>query len=177
MENETMGNQQATQAEVGWLAGIIDGEGHLGISLSKAKNPAVRCDLQIVNTDFELIDRLVDVLRRIGVNPYVRDRVHDKQRWATNRIVSISRMKHIKMVLETTMDHLTGLRREKAKLMLALIESRILKTRGDKYDAHENGIILEFRERFVGRCGASTTAREARVTWRREDTVCSHGKP
>jgi len=159
-----MGNQQATQAEIGWLAGIIDGEGHIGISMQNRKvSKSVTLDLQIVNTDFELIDKVVDIMRKLGVNPYIRERVHNRARWSTNRIVSLRKFAHIKRVLDSVGVHLTGLKREKSKLMLALIESRMTKTKADRYDERESAIVDEFRSRFIGKCGASTTAREARA--------------
>ena len=68
MTNETMGNQQATEAEIGWLAGIIDGEGHIGLSNQNSKKVrSVRVDLQIVNTDIKLIEKLVNILRKMSM--------------------------------------------------------------------------------------------------------------
>lgn len=163
MTDVTMGNQQATQSEIGWLAGIIDGEGHIGLSLANSNvSKTVKFDLQIVNTDGGLIDKLVRILRSIGVNPYIRERTHVKATWSTNTIVTVGKMAHIKKILDVVKDELTGMKREKADVMLALIESRIQKTRFDKYDERELGLVKLFRDRFVGKCGASTTAREAR---------------
>ena len=163
MTNETMGNQQATQAEIGWLAGIIDGEGHIGILQQNTKvSRSVAFDLQIVNTDPGLIEKVIRIMRAMGVNPYVRDRVHQKSTWSTNQIVSVRKMAHIKRILDSCAEHLTGMKREKAEMMLALIESRMTKTRADRYDVYEMGIVQGFRDRFIGRCGASTTARKAR---------------
>lgn len=164
MTNETMGNQQATDAEIGWLAGIIDGEGHIGIAMqNKSVSQSVTVDLQIVNTDFELIDKVVAIMRKLNVNPHIRDRVHQKATWSTNRIVSLRKFAHVKRILDAVKDHLTGLKREKADMILALIESRMKKTRFDRYDVYETSIVQQFRDRFVGKCGASTTAREARA--------------
>lgn len=173
-----MGNQQATQAEIGWLAGIIDGEGHIGISMVNRKvSRSVAVDLQIVNTDSELIDRVATIMRKLDVNPHIRERVHIKATWSTNTIVSLRKFAHVRRILIAVMGNLTGIKRAKANMVLALIESRMKKTRFDRYDDHELQIVQQFRTRFVGRCGASTTAREARANWRSEDTVCSHGRP
>ncbi len=162
MTNETMGNQQATEAEIGWLAGIIDGEGHIGLSNQNSKKVrSVRADLQIVNTDIKLIEKLVNILRKMGVNPYVRERVHVKSTWSTNTIVTIGKFAHIKRILDIVKPHLTGMKSEKTEIVLALIESRMKKTRFDQYDAQELEIVRVYRERFIGKYGASTTAREA----------------
>lgn len=162
MTDETMGNQQATETEIGWLAGIIDGEGHIGLSNQNTKKcRSVRADLQIVNTDNLLIEKLVNILRKMGVNPYIRERVHVKKTWNTNTIVTVGKFAHIKRILDIVLPHLTGMKREKADVVLALIESRMRKTRFDQYDAHELEIVRVYRERFIGKYGASTTAREA----------------
>lgn len=164
MTNETMGNQQATEAEIGWLAGIIDGEGHIGISMqNRSVSQSVSVDLQIVNTDFALIDKVVTIMHKLDANPHIRDRVHAKATWSTNRIVSMRKFAHVKRVLDAVLPHLTGLKREKAEMVLALIESRMKKTRADRYDVFETGIVQGFRDRFIGKYGASTTAREARA--------------
>jgi len=156
-----MGNQQATATDIGWLAGIIDGEGHLGLSRqNKRRCTTIKFDLQIVNTDYALIDKVVRIVRALGVNPLVRERVHAKATWATNKIVTVGKMAHIERVLRAVRDYLTGVKREKADLMLALIESRKTKNRAP-YDEHELAIVRRFRETYIGKCGASTTAREA----------------
>lgn len=163
MTDNAMGNQQATQAEIGWLAGIIDGEGHIGISRQGTKKgDAIKMDLQIVNTDYGLIQKVLVVIEKLGVNPHIRERTHNKATWATNWVVTVGKMAHVKRILDATKEHLTGLKREKAELMLALIESRMTKTRSDRYDDYERSIVENFRNRFIGLCGASTTAREAR---------------
>lgn len=157
-----MGNQQATESDIGWLAGIIDGEGHIGISFqSRRRRKSVRCDLQIVNTDAALIEKVVRILRAIGVNPYLRNRTHIKSTWATNTIVSVGKMAQIKRVLDQVLSHLTGTKQKRAALMLALIESRMTKTQWIDYDDYEMSLVEQFRMRFVRPKGASTTAREA----------------
>lgn len=162
--DETIGNQQATQAEIGWLAGIIDGEGHIGISLQNRKvSRSVSVDLQIVNTDFALTDRVVEIMNKLGVNPYVRDRVHNKKTWSTNRIICLRKFASVMRILDAVEDNLTGITREKARLMRLLIESRMQKTRFDRYDEYELALVDDFRSRFIGLCGASTTARKARA--------------
>lgn len=163
MMNETMGNQQATEAEIGWLAGIIDGEGHVGISMqNKSVSRSVSVDLQIVNTDFALIEKVVSIMRKLDVNPHIRDRIHAKATWNSNRIVSLRKFAHVKRVLDAVLPHLTGMKREKAQIVLALIESRMTKTRFDKYDERELALVEDFRTSFIGKYGASTTARETR---------------
>ena len=159
-----MGNQQATASEIGWLAGIVDGEGHIGLSYNNMKRRILTCrfDFQIVNTDQELIDKVVLILRKMGVNPHIRERVHKKSTWATNTIVTVPRLPNVEKILSVLHEHLTGVKKEKANLMLALLRSRLKKypSRG-AYDDYEQSLVDAYRETYVGMCGASTTAREA----------------
>ena len=167
MTDDTMGNQQATQSDIGWLAGIIDGEGHIGLSCQNRKRcSTVKFDMSIVNTDDALIEKTVRILRALGANPYIRGRIHEKKSWSRNTIVTVCKMAHIERVLSMTVEHLTGVKKEKAILLLALIRSRKHKNRMP-YDDYENSLVNRFRDVYVGNCGASTTAREALAEARR----------
>lgn len=156
----TIGNPQVTEADIGWLAGIIDGEGHIGISTQNQKRgDTVKFDLQIVNTDNALIDKVIRIFKALGVNPYVRERTHNKSTWATNCIVTVGKMAHIRVVLDRVMPHLTGWKYRRAAIMLALIESRITKNR-QPYDEIEHALVEQFRAVRV-EAGTSSTTRVA----------------
>ena len=162
MKDETMGNQQATDVELGWLAGIIDGEGYLGFSHeNRRKSRCVRTDMQIVNCDIQIIDRAKRILNKMGINPYLRERCHDKETWKTNYILTVSTFANLKMLFDSILDHLTGQKQCKGRLMLRLINSRIGKTRGDKYTGDELSIVNEyFLNHYPAVKGASTTIRK-----------------
>ena len=59
-----MGDPQAsvTDFEMGWLVGVVDGEGHIGVS---ANQPTVK----FVNTNLNLVAKLKDILQRLHI-PY-----------------------------------------------------------------------------------------------------------
>jgi len=153
-----LGNQQTTPYEIGWLAGIIDGEGHIGLSRQNTKKcRSVRPDVQIVNCDYEVIKKIVDVLHKMGINPYIRERLHDKKEWRKNYIVTVGKFSHIKKLMDSIVEYLTGEKKYRAELMMKLINKRILKTRFDRYSEDELAIISEF---FEHRDGVSTTARK-----------------
>jgi hypothetical protein len=152
-----IGNPQVTEADIGWLAGIIDGEGHLGISTQNQKRgDSVKFDLQITNTDNALIGKLVRILRKLGVNPHLRERTHDKATWATNCIVTVAKLAHIRIVLNAALPHLTGWKYRRAAIMLTLIESRMTKNR-QPYDEIERALVEQFRAVRVEQGTSSTT--------------------
>ena len=76
-----MGNQQATDAELGWLAGIIDGEGWLGVSLEtehwyregkNTRQQSIKVEIKVVNCDPEIVVKTAQIMQKLGVNPYIR---------------------------------------------------------------------------------------------------------
>ncbi|MDD5526146.1 MAG: LAGLIDADG family homing endonuclease [Candidatus Omnitrophica bacterium] len=142
MKDETMDNQQATGLEIGWLAGIYDGEGYLGFSRQNAKKVrSVRVDVQLVNCDPDVILKARRILNRIGINPYIRERVHNKKTWSRNYILTMSKFADVKKFIDTVGECLTGEKKKRAELMIRLINSRIGKTKRDRYTDEELGII------------------------------------
>jgi len=127
-----MANQQATTAELAWLAGIVDGEGYLGLNLEtehwfrpgyNTRQKSVKVELRITNTDAAIIEKAAQVLRHLEVNPYLRQtgitasgrNVYD---------VSIKRMAPVQRVLLAIKEYLTGSKQERSDLILKFIAKR-----------------------------------------------------
>lgn len=147
-----MGNQQVTELELGWLAGIYDGDGYIGFSRQNTKKcPSIRPDVQLVNCDVEIIAKVIAILRKIGINPYIRERIHNKKdpnkkKWSRNFIVSFSRFAQIKRFIDTIGHALTGEKHYRAEIMIKLVNSRIPKTRGNNYTPEERALVDEYFE-------------------------------
>lgn len=64
----------ASQTEIAWLAGFLDGEGTIGLHRANSKkwpHPYLAPHLQAPNTDLRLIERARDIIERItGVRPW-----------------------------------------------------------------------------------------------------------
>ncbi len=127
-----MGNQHATDFEIGWLAGIADGEGWIGFSIeykqSGAKSPRgrlvkVRPEFRINNTDPVIIDRAIEILQKIGINPYRRTSKTSLRR----RLIHECSCKHmvgVEKILLALHEQLTGNKQERASLILEFIQLR-----------------------------------------------------
>lgn len=71
-----------TEADIGWLAGFIDGEGHLGIRIHKnitkafGVRPRFGTQIVITNTQVKMIDKACQVMDTLGVKykRYIRVR-------------------------------------------------------------------------------------------------------
>ena len=184
-----MDNQQATDAELGWLAGIIDGEGWLGFTVMHRNGNAykdlpahqtplgVKVELKITNCDEEIIERSCEIAAKLGVNLYRRTH---KQLGPDRRPVHECAMKHMTgmlKILPPLLPHLTGIKYQRAHLILRFIERRRANpgvervdydyskgSRGPRtlfpYSVEELALIDACRE--LQQAGASQTTREAR---------------
>ncbi len=129
-----MGNQQATDAELGWLAGIIDGEGWLGMSVESEHNyrpthhtrqHSIKVEIKVTNCDPEIVVKTAQIMQKLGVNPYIRQpatvlKVNHKVHYEA----SIKRMAPVKRVLEAVLPYLVGSKLERAGLILQFIQLR-----------------------------------------------------
>jgi predicted RNA-binding protein with EMAP domain len=151
MEDVTTDNQQATELEIGWLAGIYDGEGYIGFSHQNAKKVrSIRPDIQLVNCDPDVILKTKRILNMIGINPYIRERVHNKKKWSRNYILTMSKFSDVKKFIDTLGNHLTGEKKKRAELMIQLVNSRITKTKRDHYTEEELAIVDTYFTKMKG---------------------------
>lgn len=130
LKDETMENQQVTPEELGWLAGIIDGEGYLGINYQKDKRrkkgsyTSLTPCLHISNTDEEIILKSQNIVRKLGVNPYIRATKGKNLNSKDQYRIQIKNMAKMKIILNAMLPHLTGIKQERARLVLEFIEIR-----------------------------------------------------
>jgi hypothetical protein len=108
-----MGNQQVTQTDLAWLAGIWDGEGTISIRRvvqKKAKTPQYSPRVCVVNTDTKIISKVRSLLDSIGVRYYFAERDpgsfpgSNKQQW----VISIDTLSHAKTFLVHIRPYLIG---------------------------------------------------------------------
>lgn len=72
-------NQQetATESEIAWLAGIIEGEGTVALSCWQRKpgvKPKIGTEIKLYNTDSGLINKAIEIVNKLGINPYISQR-------------------------------------------------------------------------------------------------------
>ncbi len=146
-----MGNQQATDLEIGWLAGIFDGEGYIAFTRQNTKKTrSVRVEVQMVNCDPDVIIKTVGILNKIGINPYIRERKYKGTRWQNCFHVALMKFSDTKKFLDIVGPYLIGEKRVKADLMLKLVNSRITKTRYDHYTQEELDMVAQYFDELKG---------------------------
>ena len=138
-----MGNQQGTlnvsEKELGWLAGIIDGEGSVILFLGVRKGGKINnVSPQVIvgNTDFALMEKYVDILTRLNVGVHVSTRLPRYQTgvegskpsnkaYKTLKVASTAGFKRVKALLDVITPYLVTDKRRKAELLLQLIDRRL----------------------------------------------------
>ncbi len=131
-----MDNPQATDIQIGWLAGIIDGEGSIAMGWHVGKrdrgvyNPAV----SIVNSNPQIIWDAMSILELIGCTYHVsargdRNSLGDRTIW----VIQIHRMSSLVTLLRKMVPHLRG-KQARAGIMLSYVMSRAPKVNsGNKW--------------------------------------------
>lgn len=141
MNDSTIDNQQETQekvseADIGWLAGIIDGEGSISLAFgmvkgNKLNNISPRIDMG--NTDKGLFDKYVRILKGLGCGVHVSLKKPQSSKLVRNSIKPLwyarsVGFKRTKKILDIILSHLTGGKKMRAELILEFINTRLIKT-------------------------------------------------
>ena len=157
-----MDNQQATPAELGWLAGILDGEGYVALATrfqrGRTNKNYISC-IEISNTEPNLLLKVRDITTKLGVNLHVKEHKPAK---TGNRVVfklECHRFPGVKAILEATLPYLTC-KAKRAKLILDFIESRqARKFSNTPYNDGERALVYAVQD--LTRSGESSqTTRE-----------------
>jgi len=125
-----------TEVELAWLAGIVDGEGTVGISRTNNKtqaHPYLRPHFQVVNTDMRIIDKTAQIIRDI-VGKRVSVVVSNKGGKGCKRgyRIKVSTQWELLLLLPTLMPHLVA-KREQAELAIEFCKRRHIRTERGAY--------------------------------------------
>lgn len=149
---------------VAWLAGIIDGEGSIGLIVSnradKFRSQTIRTKVKVViaNTDMAIIERCIEAFHVIGVGHYRRN-----ERPAAGLVVGtmvkkfkpismleVSGFKRVRTLLYATREWLCGAKAQRADLLLTFIEGRIGRAQAERsaqnlsYNTEDVANVLAF---------------------------------
>ncbi len=136
-KSEELGNMQETvsEAELGWLAGLLDADGTIAYSVRRKHKGYLGMDLSVswYNTDGGIVRKAVDVLNKIGVEPYISEahRNVEKERgttWLkkdkTYLTVRLHKQSSMRIILHAIYPYLAGEKRHRAYLVLRLLDKK-----------------------------------------------------
>ena len=127
--DNTMGNQQETVSDIdkSWLAGILDGEGSIGICrmMSHRKNPTLTPRISIGNTNIKIIDHVREILKKIPITMFLekRQQVNNKN-WKSASVIQISHIVGVKKLLDLIIPFLIG-KKSQGEILLSFVNSRM----------------------------------------------------
>jgi hypothetical protein len=113
------------QTDLAWLAGIIDGEGSIGVGYRESKN-SYQTQIQLENTNVALMDRAVSIAESVGVNPRLTTRVKNQlknPKWKVSYRYCITKHSEIELLLQALIPHLTA-KKAQAILLLEWVQDR-----------------------------------------------------
>lgn len=122
-----------------WLAGIIDGEGTISLTISnradRFRSQTIRTSPKVIigNTDAGIIEGCIEALRAIGVGHYQR---HERRpgalvvgtmvkKFKPVTMIEVSGFLRVRKLLYATREWLRGEKAQRADLLLTFIEARI----------------------------------------------------
>jgi hypothetical protein len=143
---ETMDDQQITDTQLAWLAGIWDGEGsfciiHTGMNNSKkGKNHHILARISMSNTNLLIINKVAEIFKKLGCNFYISQPVRKNRPYhKDNYHFSISRMTHVVIACKAMLPYLIAKKRQ-AEILIEFNQSRLSKGLLPAHD--ENGKML-----------------------------------
>lgn len=114
-----------SEVDYAWLAGIIDGEGNLDLSIREAGNgkPYFRPKVRVANTDLRMIVRIGEIWARDNLRFFytINRRRRYNTKWKDQLHIEIASQGSAGRLLPRVIPHLSN-KRIMAEQMLALIE-------------------------------------------------------
>lgn len=145
-----MDNPQQTlsEAELGWMAGILDGEGSICLFLGVRKGGKlnhVSPQVSLGNTDKAMIEEFVRIANKIGTGVHVHERqpapggvpgMKPKRAKSYKRMhfASIVGFQRVRTLLTAVTPYLVTSKRQKSELLLQFIDQRLTECQITSYD-------------------------------------------
>lgn len=156
MDN-TIGNQQAKETDLAWLAGIIDGEGsillgskgHFG-EFKGFHGINIGASIYVTNTCANIINKCDEIIRSLNVNCRIATKPPTTRGHVVFRI-ELCKMANIKILLEAIMPYLVS-KIGQAKLVHRFVTQRMLKGK-KQYDETDLEVITAYYDEYHGKRG------------------------
>lgn len=149
---------KATQTDIAWLAGIIDGEGCFSVKRPVKRGNGRRCHqvwLVLCNTNRAMVDRTVDIIEEIGAKrPTIRRVWKGKKATRYQYWVNVVQKDDLLLVTKTLLPHLTAKRIEAE--VIAWFLTRACQARAYKRTKLDIAVLESLSA--VKRCGGEAPA-------------------
>jgi hypothetical protein len=153
-KDNTMDNQQATDLELGWLSGIIDGEGCF--TLAKGSNSGFSPGFKLVNTNEMIVTEVIFIFTKLKIPYFIYNSFRTGKQRPAKRI-EVNGIKRLKYTIELLLPYLMAKKLE-AQFMLDWINIRLSLPQKHPTLREEWNIYYNLRD--IKKSGASETTRE-----------------
>jgi len=150
-------DNQLETGKIGWLAGMIEGDGFLSVTMAKDTKSRVkfqpRAVVGVCNQDMTIINEVDNLFRKIGVIAYIRE--YRTPKGKPIALISTGKISNVKKIIDVIKEHLIGEKKARAELVSKFVDSRLNR----KYEAlneEEIDIIRQMDEQFISRKGKET---------------------
>lgn len=141
-----MDNKQATQTDLAYLAGIIDGEGWIGL-LKRLDRQWVtyKPTLRVTNTDSNIINRVYEIWENIGVSGHIYENEQNPSVPNGKQImyIQLNKQSDIQKVLEQVIPYLVG-KKARATMLVRFLNKSV--DREEAYQAiksaNRKGVVV-----------------------------------
>jgi hypothetical protein len=133
----------ATEAELGWFAGMLEGEGCVTFFKQPRKNGKfdIIVGLQVTNTDINIINKLVDILNKCELSWFLRNKKVYSKNHNECFYVETRQQAMLRKSLEIFIPYMYGSKKSKASLVLDFLIKRDGKRGNRPYTEDELSII------------------------------------
>lgn len=154
-----MDNPQVTEFEIGWLIGIIDGEGCYTLAKTvRHGDVSLIPGIKIVNTNLEIVEEIIRILKALGIAHYVYNAWRTKNQKPAKRI-EIMGLLRIKKFFDLLFNRMRC-RIDQATILREFVELRLSKEQKEPYGNEEHTLYSILRNLNRQGPGTSETARD-----------------
>lgn len=142
-------NDRVNPQEIGYLAGIIDGEGYIALSLHLSSNKQKRQYKVLVpriglsNTDPGIIKKCKDILDKLDLKYHIASKIEPSGKESFT--ITVHRFQQLIEYCDVLIPALAGIKKAKAELVRDFCSARVLR-KGQEYSKEEIDIFREFLE-------------------------------
>ncbi len=122
---QSAGQVALTEAELGWLGGLWDGEGSITVFRRQEKGNWKYCPvICVTNCDVNIIQKAVELLDRVGIRLHVFERESENVKHKNGINAGTRKLEHVKKFTQMMIPYLVG-KKSQAILTLRFVERRL----------------------------------------------------
>lgn len=167
MSGQSAGKNRMQDTDLAWLAGIWDGEGSIAFFSHKEKtgNTKLKPMVNVINTDFTIINKVRKLLEELGCNFSFQERHPNNVKHNIAWVLLSSNQKYIIIFLTAIYPYLVSIKKQKAEVLIDYCSRRAAKTErfpskgSTPYDTEDRELYDKFQN-----IRSSQTTRENLVT-------------